>query len=145
MSLIAWLLCAAAISLVLSIVGWGMAMRRVRYHEERADDWERIVEMIKRGVEARSRYCVEVSDWGPEYTGADGTLPRFRWVVRDPFYHLKPILGIEQPQNDYLMLGNAHTIPEALHSAHRWIERARDPWPEMETALQRRRDGERQS
>lgn len=91
------------------------------------------------------RYQISVTDWGPDFTGEDGTLPRWRWVVRNAdaalkaavngTYELDPDTGQMVPPeaDDVLMLGNAREMDDAVFAAFAWIEQQETPvhlvWP----------------
>lgn len=74
-----------------------------------------------------TRYEIVVKDWGPDFTGEDGTLPRWRWVVRDADYDLKNALGLPLPEVDFFMVGNEATASGAWIVAFSWVERHAHP------------------
>lgn len=85
------------------------------------------------------RYQISVTDWGPDFTGEDGTLPRWRWVVRNAdaalkaavngTYELDPDTGQMVPPeaDDVLMLGNTREMDDAMFAALEWIEEQGTP------------------
>lgn len=81
-----------------------------------------------------SRYQISVTDWGPDFTGEDGTLPRWRWVVQkadahmeavlNGDYHLDEATGVMRPmfESSVLMLGNEPHPDSAVLAALEWVE-----------------------
>lgn len=87
---------------------------------------------VKAALPASPRYEVRLADWGPDFTGYDGTLPRWRWSVVDADLALRDALGtlaedevgtVETPH----MLGNDFSAGGALMAAVRWIEERQNP------------------
>lgn len=88
---------------------------------------------------SRPRYEIAITDWGPDFTGEDGTLPRWRWVVRkaddamekalNGTYEWDPAtMRMEPPEaDDVLMLGNVSEQDEAMFAALAWIEERANP------------------
>lgn len=86
------------------------------------------ISSIQGALAAKQRYEVTVTDWGPDFTGFDGTLPRWRWVITDADHSVKHTLsGSLGTPNPPLMLGNAFTASEAHLAAMAWVERERHP------------------
>lgn len=78
------------------------------------------------------RYEVVLDDWGPDFTGEGGSLPRWRWIVLDADRDLRQILG--ETSEDSMgtdehpfMLGNENSAMLALFSALEWVENERHP------------------
>lgn len=85
------------------------------------------------------RYQISITDWGPDFTGEDGTLPRWRWVIRNADAALKAAVNgtyeldeetgqmVPPEADDVLMLGNAPEQDEAMFDALAWIEHQETP------------------
>lgn len=79
--------------------------------------------------EEHPRYSIKVIDWGPEFTGLDGTLHRYRWLVEDADKETKDrdsgeeIVGVTVP----FMIGNEPTRLGAWLAALGWIEKQEHP------------------
>lgn len=77
------------------------------------------------------RYEIKVVDWGPDFTGEGGVLPRWRWVVLDADREVREafqqdtggIGGDDAP----FMIGNSPTQREAWLAALSWIEHQENP------------------
>jgi hypothetical protein len=67
----------------------------------------------------RSRYEISLTDWGPDFTGEDDTLHRWRWVVKEA---LDLPVGLE-----VLMLGNEPRAVSAVLAALEWVEQQQHP------------------
>lgn len=83
------------------------------------------VQDVSAEVRYQTRYEVRLADWGPDFTGEDGTLPRWRWVVLDADREVKALLGTTPETGTEaapFMLGNAPTPLAAMAQAMRWIE-----------------------
>jgi hypothetical protein len=80
------------------------------------------------------RYEITVTDWGPDFTGVSGVLPRWRWTVFNADWRVieekrsdrtEPQVG--HPSTPY-MLGNDGTAADAWMSALKWIEEQNHPY-----------------
>ena len=74
------------------------------------------------------RYEISLADWGPDFTGEDDILPRWRWVIYDADFDLKQ--AFENPPHldkEPLMLGNATTQMAALFDAMDWVDKRKHP------------------
>jgi hypothetical protein len=97
----------------------------LRHREDVIDD----IRVLVFGEE--DRYSIEIEDWGPDFTGLDDTLPRWRWLVWDADREVKQALrtfdsdeaGVTVPY----MLGNAPTRAQALTQALAFVERRQHP------------------
>lgn len=77
------------------------------------------------------RYEVRLADWGPDFTGYDGELPRWRWTIVDAEQPYRVALGAQAMDigtNEIpFMLGNAFTPLDAMRDALKWIEEHESP------------------
>lgn len=73
---------------------------------------------------------VTLTDWGPEYTGEEDVLPRWRWCVYDEGHEFRRnALDEEDPDREHdlpgvdipYFLGNAPTDDQAIEQANAWI------------------------
>lgn len=126
-----WLLIAIIalylVSFALFHLAWRRSHRSLSQTRDRAERAEDTLDKIRGFLDAEQAYEVMINDWGPEFTGENGTLPRWRWVVVDPMREAKILLGVPQSDATYLMLGNAETNIGALVAAQQWIEQQRHP------------------
>lgn len=112
------------------------SLRRVaegdfRIAKEHLDSTNRRLSQVTLTVHREDRYSIEIEDWGPDFTGLDGTLPRYRWVVWDADREVKQALreyhaaevGITMPY----MLGNAPSRAQALMQALAFVEQRQHP------------------
>ena len=96
-----------------------------RAKEEQAGREHRGHPASERPARLLPKYAVlEITDWGPDFTGKDGTLPRWRWVMFNDFG------GIE---HRVLMLGNAPTMEAAQSAAEGWA--AKEGWIISQTTV----------
>lgn len=89
-----------------------------------------LVQQVVEVAGDRQRYQIEVSDWGEDFTGEDGALHRFRWVVSDADRDIrKAVTRSSEEANEptYLMLGNEPTSMEAWSKAMAWVEQQQYP------------------
>lgn len=104
--------------------------RLVLEREEAAKNVNRVWEQL--GTDPRTlRYEIKVVDWGPDFTGEDGVLPRWRWVVLDADREVREVLqqdtgGIGGDDAPF-MIGNSPSQREAWLAALSWIERQENP------------------
>jgi hypothetical protein len=78
------------------------------------------------------RFEIRISDWGPDFTGEDDILPRWRWIVRDAEIEFKrrgldPNLKGPVYEDGVHMIGNSPTKLEAYVAAVQWIEAQQHP------------------
>lgn len=137
---------AWGVSLALGVLGVALGLAGLRYRtrargwqdryfaaQQRADDKVATLMDLNATVVGTlshpdsPRYEVRLSDWGPEFTGADGALPRWRWTVVDADRDLRIALGLKTEgdlgttKTPY-MLGNEHTALDAVLAAMQWME-----------------------
>jgi hypothetical protein len=140
MGIVEWIVLAFVVGVVLWLL-WRLwtkrraaMVAREMYWMQKVDDATRTLMDFNAEVKAclpdSTRYEVRLADWGPDFTGFDGILPRWRWAVVDADIALRTALGlpIEVGTEELpLMLGNAFTAEEALVAAVRWIETQQHP------------------
>ena len=76
------------------------------------------------------RYEVLLADWGPDFTGEDDTLHRWRWLIVDSDRALRSALGIDceiGTREVPYMLGNSPDPKVAVAAALEWIEQQEHP------------------
>lgn len=126
-------------------LGWlreraAMVEREVTLTERAADKQARFTDLhsevlqtlIGEDGKLHTRYEIRLADWGPDFTGVDGVLPRWRWVVLDADRRLKAALGVEcqierGTEEMPFMLGNAPTAATAVVQAMRHVEISEHP------------------
>lgn len=76
-----------------------------------------------------ARYEIRIADWGPDFTGKNDTLHRWRWAVIDANHIVRVNLGVDDPMSEaeVYMLGNAPTKHEAFLAALGWVEQQKHP------------------
>jgi hypothetical protein len=104
------------------------------YLTQQGDDYSRRFRDLYDEVHSMTtgdvRYEVLLADWGPDFTGYDGILPRWRWSVVDADRALRTALGAPPEigtEEVPFMLGNAFFVADAMLAATMWIEEHQHP------------------
>ncbi len=129
-----WFLVAILWVLVMVLAGalfyQGLGLKRWRNTAlSSSDDLLALRSRVRRAIESYGdRYTIEVNDWGPTFTGLDGTLPRYRWVVSEADFALRDLPDMPTIREKiHYMVGNAATKQQAFLDAATWIEQHLNP------------------
>lgn len=119
---------------VLVVVGGVLWWRILKDAQDATVAWDRVAhlqqvyERVREAVQGHTRYQITVTDWGEDFTGEDGTLHRYRWVVSDADQPLRKVLDLEPEYTpNYLMLGNEPERELAWARAFAWVEQQQHP------------------
>jgi len=95
-------------------------LRLEKYAASTETEHRRVMDSLMAAQEQMDRkVLLQIADWGPDFTGEDDVLGRFRWVASS----IDLLLG----QPNILMVGNERTYTEAVLSAYVWLEEQTNP------------------
>jgi hypothetical protein len=136
-----WVAIIVALCLVLFFVTLEL-LRQKRARRENAEDYlasrerynatKALLDKAASISRSQTRYEISIVDWGADFTGEDGVLPRWRWMVWDADRELKKVfendLGLRQVGIDTpFMLGNEPTYRAAFEASMIFIETHKYP------------------
>ena len=120
----------------INFIAWSITMRlneKKAMREVEQDRLSRFSDVVPRIInvpdlpdEVRPLLEVHVVDWGPDFTGEDGVLGRWRWSIWEQNraeQEAEVVIGQTHPY----FLGNEKTSAAAERAARAWIMKNLDP------------------